>query len=41
MIYKNYNDGEFHENFRVKINKAGYTATPVTCGWAGAAFEVT
>ena len=23
------------------INKAGYTATPVACGWAGAIFEVT
>ena len=22
-------------------NKAGYTATPVACGWAGAVFEVT
>ena len=22
-------------------NKAGYTATPVACGWAGAIFEVT
>ena len=22
-------------------NKAGYTATPVVCGWAGAIFEVT
>ena len=22
-------------------NKAGYTATEVTCGWAGAIFEVT
>ena len=22
-------------------NKAGYTATPVTCGWAGAIFKVT
>ena len=22
-------------------NKAGYTATPVACGWAGADFEVT
>ena len=21
-------------------NKAGYTATPVACGWAGAVFEV-
>ena len=21
-------------------DKAGYTATPVACGWAGAAFEV-
>ena len=24
-----------------KENKAGYTATPVACGWAGAVFEVT
>ena len=23
------------------FNKAGYTATPVACGWAGAVFEVT
>ena len=22
-------------------NQAGYTATPVVCGWAGAVFEVT
>ena len=22
-------------------NKAGYSATPVACGWAGAIFEVT
>ena len=22
------------------INKAGYTATPVACGWVGAIFEV-
>ena len=26
---------------RKLINKAGYTATPVACGWAGAIFEVT
>ena len=24
-----------------KVNKAGYTATEVACGWAGAIFEVT
>ena len=23
------------------LNKTGYTATPVVCGWAGATFEVT
>ena len=23
------------------VNKAGYTATDVACGWAGAIFEVT
>ena len=26
---------------RVIQNKAGYTATEVACGWAGAIFEVT
>ena len=26
---------------RFYINKAGNTATPVACGWAGAIFEVT
>ena len=26
---------------RTGSNKAGYTATPVACGWAGAMFEVT
>ena len=26
---------------RKKNNKAGYTATLVTCGWAGAVLEVT
>ena len=26
---------------KMKENKAGYTATEVTCGWAGAKFEVT
>ena len=25
----------------VKMNKAGYTATPVACEWAGAVIEVT
>ena len=25
---------------RKKANMAGYTATPVACGWAGATFEV-
>ena len=25
----------------LKKNKAGYTATPVACRWAGAMFEVT
>ena len=25
----------------VMINKAGYTATLVACGWTGAVFEVT
>ena len=26
---------------REKKNKAGYTATPFACGWAGAVIEVT
>ena len=26
---------------RTRINKAGYTATEVACGWARAIFEVT
>ena len=25
----------------IEKNKAGYTATEVTCGWAGAIFELT
>ena len=25
----------------IEKNKAGYTATPVACGWAGAIIEVT
>jgi len=25
----------------LRENKAGYTATPVACGWAGALIEVT
>ena len=29
------------ENLRVEKNKAGYTATDVACGWAGAILEVT
>ena len=34
---------KFWANLRLMslINKAGYTATPVACGWAGAIFEVT
>ena len=28
-------------SMKTSKNKAGYTATPVTCGWAGAVFEVT
>ena len=26
---------------KIKKNKAGYTATPDACGWAGTIFEVT
>ena len=32
---------ELYHDFRDALNKAGYTATPVACGWAGAIFEVT
>ena len=28
-------------NAEADFNKAGYTATPVACGWAGAVIEVT
>ena len=28
-------------NTTFEKNKAGYTATPVACGWAGAIIEVT
>ena len=30
-----------HLSPRGMLNKAGYTATPVACGWAGAVIEVT
>ena len=30
-----------HAQTNINTNKAGYTATPVACGWAGAVFEVT
>ena len=29
------------DGWRNVTNKAGYSATPVACGWAGAMFEVT
>ena len=29
------------QNNQVSLNKAGYTASEVACGWAGAIFEVT
>ena len=29
-----------HRLHRRSVNKAGYTATPVACRWAGAVFEV-
>ena len=32
--------GVSNDDFKTKSNKAGYTATPVACGWAGAIFEV-
>ena len=36
-----YNRAERKDKTRKKENKAGYTATEVACGWAGAIFEVT
>ena len=30
-----------NEKGKWKVNKAGYMATPVACGWAGAVIEVT
>ena len=33
--------GKKKEGGEKEKNKAGYTATPVACGWAGAVFEVT
>ena len=34
-------EGEETGEEKREKNKAGYTATPVTCRWAGAVFEVT
>ena len=34
-------EGNKKEMMEGKKNKAGYTATDVVCGWAGAIFEVT
>ena len=31
----------FNKRILIRKNKAGYTATEVACGWAGAIFEVT
>ena len=31
--------GVFCDVIRMKMNKAGYTATLVACGWAGAVIE--
>ena len=41
-IFKNYNHLEFFAYnipLTIKKNKAGYTATPVPCRWAGAVLE--
>jgi len=35
------NDQIFKNEDDTTGNKAGYTATPVACGWAGAVIEVT
>ena len=34
-------DGKWHFGPMIHQIKAGYTATEVACGWAGAIFEVT
>ena len=31
---------KFNRDAWMHLNKAGYTATPVACGWAGAIFEL-
>ena len=31
---------KFNRDAWMHLNKAGYTATPVVCGWAGAIFEL-
>ena len=38
---KDDNQGRYSERREErKTNKAGYTATPVACGWAGAVLEI-
>ena len=32
--------GTYIGSLIIRLNKAGYTATPVACGWAGTIFEV-
>ena len=32
-------DQSVRSTFEARRNKAGYTATPVACGWAGAVLE--
>ena len=32
---------EMDSGIQMNENKAGYTATEVACGWAGAIFEIT
>ena len=39
--YDYYNCTLISEKNSFAYNKAGYTATEVACGWAGAIFEVT
>ena len=46
MTSRYVNTGEFMSRRQINIrdwclNKAGYMATDVACGWAGAIFEVT
>ena len=41
VVLKSILDISIQSTSTLMINKAGYTANPVACGWAGAVIEVT